>query len=174
MNYESKIKFNPPSAPDVTVTLKRMSAGRRAEFNRQMAEARKSNRELLRKLSDARDAKDDEAMAEASEDIQVLYQSQMLPALLRCFVAKIEGLYIDGEIVAADVNRLLADGSEETASEIADEIRKHIGLSVEERANLNSPTPSAQQADGSNPSTTAPTASGDDSTSGASADTSAG
>ena len=102
-----------------------------------------------------------QAWADLADQERRLDQDVMTPALVRCGFHSIEGFEIDGKKPDAEV--LIEDGPQELCAEIAAAVDRSMGLSLEERLNLKSPTTSAQPVDGPTSNTTAQPASSADS-----------
>jgi hypothetical protein len=187
MNYTSTESFESKVFPGVTVTLKKMSSRRRAEFNLSMAPllAKARNLAIANEPIEqeyAEHVKASEiAKANGSTDLPVFpdakldqlgkawteqrrfEQDEMSPQILRWGVASIDGLTIDGK--PATVESLIDAGPPELSEEITAEVTRVMRLSAAEIKNSGSPTTSGAVVDTATPSLTARTADSDTTTS---------
>jgi hypothetical protein len=121
MTYHSTFTIQSSVAPDVRLTIQRVSVARRLDLLRQVRDLT-GRIEFYRAgavLGDKVDA------SIASGEVESLY--------VTWGVSKIEGLLIDG--AEATPESLIESGPEELVREAADLVRAQLGLSEDERKN---------------------------------------
>ncbi len=120
-NYSSVIWRSSNTQPDVRFGIARISFGRRLEIAREI-------RAIGRKLEYLEAGHSIAEKAEAS-----IAAAEIDRVYLRCGLAGVEGLDIDGEPASAE--SLFAAGPENLTREMLDAIKAEWGLSEEERKN---------------------------------------
>jgi hypothetical protein len=172
------------TCPGVTVTLKKLSKGRKDKLEMRMADANSKRFELARRFASIVPAADSDdsleetgavekliakldqeqalEFAELNRETAVMEDTVIIPAYLRTFINKIEGLEIDGQ--AATVDLLLEDGPEELVDELYGGIVKLLTVSKDEAKNSESPSTSVAVEGGSPTPTSATSADSKDST----------
>lgn len=169
MNYESKRTIIFSVDPSVRFTLRKVNVRRRMEYDLSMAENFRKFREMReasepmeddyrQALAAARAADSDgkatftyptdklAALIDARREQSTYDFSVLTPAMIRFFLLKIDGLEIDGE--PATVESLIKDGPDDLYREIAQAIAAELGLTNEEKENLQSPGTSEPPVDG--------------------------
>jgi hypothetical protein len=121
MDYQSEVVMHSKVAPDVRLTIARMSLGRRIELTQRIWELA-AKVEVLEAGSDPREA------LEAA-----LLSSQVNRVYLEWGLLKVEGLHLNG--VEATPDLLIAAGPEDLCKEALSAIKAECGLSEEERKN---------------------------------------
>lgn len=186
MNYESTITKESQAWPGVRYTFRRMSEGMRTELRRRLAYAFGELRDLAQEREDLHAALAERLgkpidaitvgeltpverrrLAAMEERQAVMQEAEIQPAYFGAGFVRLEGLTIDGQ--QPDGALLRAAGPPQLVREITEAIVAESALTPAERENFGSPTTSGALAAGQTNDTTAPPASGSDSTNGASA-----
>lgn len=187
MNYEPQTVTDSKVVPGARFTVKKLSVKRRAAFVLSIAEWTDKDRELRKEIDALREeyraalraAGVDLDAVKEGEDIKIpegfsfpteklaqmarlmekrkrLHGDLLTPAYIRCGFKSIEGFTIAGK--APDAEMLIEDGPPELCEEISAAVDRAMGMSLEERLNLASPSTSGARVDGTTQSTIAPSA----------------
>jgi hypothetical protein len=186
LNYESTITKESAACPGVRFTFRRMSEGMRIELRRKLAEAFGRLRDVAQDREDFNaalaervakpletitvgelTAAERRALAALEERQALIQETEIQPAYFQVGFVRVEGLTIDG--AAPDGALLRAAGPPDLVREITDAIVAESALTPAERENFGSPTTSGAPVAGPTNDTTAPLASGSDSTNSGSA-----
>jgi hypothetical protein len=165
-DYQSKLEFRSELYPDVVITLRRMSEGRKAQLRQSLVSFTGKYRELQHQLIEidsrrvlAKDKKTGEVMVDKDTgdplmeftstadrveylnmlaDMERLEADMARPLYLAWAIESIEGLRIDGQ--DADFGSLLAVGPSDLVDDVVLEIKRLCGLLPSEQKNSASPT----------------------------------
>jgi hypothetical protein len=121
MTYHSTLKVQSAVAPDVSLTIQRVSVARRLELLRRVRDLT-SRIEFYRAGALLADKLDASIASGEVESVYVIWG-----------ITKIEGLLIDG--IEATPESLITSGPEDLVREAADLVRRQLGLSEDERKN---------------------------------------
>ncbi len=184
VDFKSHRSVKSATMPGVTFVFRVMTEGVRTRLNMALADDLAKLRIVRAKL-DSLDVprQDDGGIDESAalspetkaevlniiDEIDCIRRTAIDPAYFRECFSHTSGLTIDDR-TPLDADDLLENGPEALYREIVSYIRADMELTLEERANLESPTTSAAPVDGRTSSTTAAVASPADSTSHATAD----
>src|SRR5690242_8718112 len=154
MRYASVVKIESKRLDGVAFRMRRVSVALRAAIEEAQTEARgraRAGQELLRpltrELSEAVDAAKKSGamvefpdpkliqMARLRDQIAKIDILELMPAAVRQCVVSIEGLEIEdeaGEVHPATVDLVIAKGPDELYEEMAEAVRRELGLSPDE------------------------------------------
>lgn len=170
MGYLSTSDFESQLVPGMKLKLRKMSSGRRADFNLKtadvMAELNQAREPLILMGKDMEAAKESGNTALADEldksmtDIQLkiwndIIASKLYRTLIAWGVESIDGWEIDGQ--PATVALILERAPDEIIVEIGKAIDSVLNMTFEEQMGFKSPSTSSAQADGKTTNTDAPT-----------------
>lgn len=170
VNYKSLVEFDSKLFPGLHLKLRKMSAGRRADYRVKTAdvytEIRKRREPVDALLSKEKELDEDDKTGKEEIDREVrqlqldtwneVIVPKLYPSLIRWGVAEVSGVEVDGEPVTID--NLLEKIPEDIVVEIGAAIDRIIGLSFEEQMLFESPSTSSAQVDGQTKNTSAPVA----------------
>ncbi|HLI86341.1 MAG TPA: hypothetical protein VKV17_20695 [Bryobacteraceae bacterium] len=121
MTYESVVHVESQVAPGVTLTIRKMSYGRRAGLMRRI-------RELARRQEFLR------ASEEPADKMDVaLIETEINREYVKWGLQSVSGLTVDGEEATPEI--LSESGPEDLFREALEAVRRQTGLSAEERKN---------------------------------------
>lgn len=176
MNYDPTVTHESATCPGVTFTVRRFSVGMRVALRKRLDPTFAKSRAIARERGDWVDdvahrlgleateltvdklSRDDQArFGEFLAREDYLQATEVDLAHFDAGFVAIDGLTIAG--TDPDAKTLRDEGPPDLVAEILAKIREGIGLTAEQKQNLESPTTSAAPADGQTPDTSAATAS---------------